>query len=80
MYVVLPYSIKLAIGLCVIRGTVRTVCASVHLEHPKVFLCSIFYDAFKKAGGSRWRSWFRHCGTNRKVAGSIPDCAIGIFH
>jgi hypothetical protein len=47
---------------------------------PKVFLCSIFYDTFKKVGGTRWRSWFRHCGTNRKVAGLIPDCDIGIFH
>jgi hypothetical protein len=22
----------------------------------------------------------RHCATSRKVAGSIPDCVIGIFH
>jgi hypothetical protein len=26
------------------------------------------------------RSWLRHCATNRKVAGSIPDGVIGIFH
>ena len=32
----------------------------------------------QEAGGTRWRSWLRHCATNRKVAGSIPD--IGIFH
>jgi hypothetical protein len=25
-------------------------------------------------------SWLRHCATNRKVAGSIPDNVIGIFH
>jgi hypothetical protein len=31
-------------------------------------------------GGTRWRSWFRHCATSRKVAGSIPDGLIGIFH
>jgi hypothetical protein len=24
--------------------------------------------------------WLRHCATNRKVAESIPDGAIGIFH
>jgi hypothetical protein len=24
--------------------------------------------------------WFRYCATNRKVAGSIPDGIIGIFH
>ena len=26
------------------------------------------------------KSWLRHCATSRKVAGSIPDGAIGIFH
>jgi hypothetical protein len=25
------------------------------------------------SGGTRWRSWLRHCATNRKVVGSIPD-------
>ena len=29
---------------------------------------------------TRWRSWLRHCATSRKVAGSIPDGVIGIFH
>jgi hypothetical protein len=29
--------------------------------------------------GTRWRSWLRHCATNRKVAGSIPDGVTGIF-
>jgi hypothetical protein len=24
--------------------------------------------------------WLRHCSTNRKVAGSIPDCVTGFFH
>jgi len=31
-------------------------------------------------GITRWRSWLRHCATSRKVAGSIPDGAIEIFH
>jgi hypothetical protein len=31
-------------------------------------------------GGTRWRSWLRHCATSRKVAGSIPDVVIKIFH
>ena len=30
--------------------------------------------------GTRWRSWFRHYATSRKVADSIPDGIIGIFH
>jgi hypothetical protein len=24
--------------------------------------------------------WLRHCATNRKVTGSIPDSVNGIFH
>ena len=28
----------------------------------------------------RWHSWLRHCATSQKVAGSIPDGVIGIFH
>jgi hypothetical protein len=30
--------------------------------------------------GTRWRSWLRHCATNRNVAGSIPDGLTGNFH
>jgi hypothetical protein len=26
-----------------------------------------------------WRSWFRHCATSWKVAGSIPDDVTGFF-
>ena len=33
-----------------------------------------------RVGGTRWRSWLRHCATSRKVAGSIPDGVIGFFH
>jgi hypothetical protein len=35
------------------------------------------YDYWR---GTRWRSWLRHCATNRKVAVSIPDGIYGIFH
>jgi len=31
-------------------------------------------------GDTRWRSWFRHFATSRKLAGSIPDGVIEIFH
>jgi len=27
--------------------------------------------------GTRWRCWLRHCGTSRKVAGSIPHGGPG---
>jgi len=30
--------------------------------------------------GTRWRSWLRHCATNRKIASSIPVGVTGIFH
>ena len=35
---------------------------------------------FEGVWGTRWRSWLRHCATSHKVAGSIPDGVIGIFH
>ena len=38
------------------------------------------YCAFVGMGGTRWRSWLRHRSTSRKVAGSIPDSVIVIFH
>ena len=34
----------------------------------------------QKHGGTRWSSWLRHYATSRKVAGSIPDGVIRIFH
>jgi hypothetical protein len=30
--------------------------------------------------GTAVEQWLRYCTTNRKVAGSIPDGVIGIFH
>jgi hypothetical protein len=30
--------------------------------------------------GTGWRSWLRHCATNWKVAGSIPDGVVEMFH
>jgi len=27
-----------------------------------------------------WHGWLRHCATSQKVAGSIPEEVIGIFH
>jgi len=34
----------------------------------------------KLTGGSQWRISLRQFATSRKVAGSIPDGVIGIFH
>jgi hypothetical protein len=30
--------------------------------------------------GDAVAQWLRHCATNWKVAGSIPDGVIGLFH
>jgi len=40
----------------------------------------IYSHTYSLDWDTRWRSWLRHCATNRKVAGSIPDGVIGIFH
>ena len=46
----------------------------------------IFFYLFLFCEWSYWflgtavAQWLRHCATNRKVAGSIPDGVIGIFH
>ena len=41
---------------------------------------SLYQHFIRGCGGTRWRSWLRHCVTSRKVASSIPDGVIGIFH
>jgi hypothetical protein len=46
------------------------------LYDPSTYLLNAMY----LAQGTRWRNWLRHCATSRKVAGSIPDNAIGISH
>jgi hypothetical protein len=40
----------------------------------------IFSLLYNYGWGRRWRSWFGHCSTNRKVAGLILDVVLGIFH
>ena len=42
-----------------------------------IYMCTYIYIYM---GGTRWRSWLRHCAISRKVAGSIPDGVTGIFH
>jgi len=39
-----------------------------------------FIQLQKFLWGTRWRSWLRHCATSRKVAVSILDRVIRIFH
>jgi hypothetical protein len=35
---------------------------------------------YKEKQGTAVAQWLRYCVTNRKVAGSIPDGVVGIFH
>jgi hypothetical protein len=42
-----------------------------------IFEYSLFTEVI---GGTRWRIWLRHCATSRKLAGSILNSVIGIFH
>jgi hypothetical protein len=42
---------------------------------------TIFGENTSNIGGPLMvAQWVRYCATNRKVAGSIPDGVIGIFH
>ena len=52
-----------------------------HLDHCTVFsnMDAAFPSGMFRYGGTRWRSWLRHCATSRKVAGLIPDGVIGFF-
>jgi len=45
-----------------------------------IYIYIYIYILHISYGGTRWRSWLRHCATSRKVAGSIPNGVIGIFH
>jgi hypothetical protein len=39
-----------------------------------------FIDNKNMKGGTRWRSWLRHCATSFKVVGSISGGVNGFFH
>ena len=40
----------------------------------------VFVAPYVVCRGTAVEQWLRCCATNRKVAGSIPDGVIGIFH
>jgi hypothetical protein len=39
-----------------------------------------FFNTILQQGGTRWRSWLRHCASSWKFACSIPDSITGIIH
>jgi hypothetical protein len=54
----------------------------VHIRNTASFSYGSQHDTILKSIVLRVEvaQWLRHCGTNRKVAGSIPKGFTGIFH
>jgi len=94
-YFLLEYSRQLSLWNGSIRWTNRKVCTSLtsvecnieetltlslvdNLHHELHYI--INQGTTSTRWDTRWRSWLRHCDKVRKVAGSIPDYVIGIFH
>ena len=59
--------------------TDNSVYRAPKLLHRNKILHSLFISLLTPSV-TWWRSWLRHCATSRKVAASIPDDVIGIFH
>ena len=61
---------------------VQRVAYSRHacLQHVPVLGIEFLRNLINDGARCWWRSCLRHCGTSRKVAGSIPDGVTGIFH
>ena len=55
---------------------VKRVC--LHTKCP--LLLPEFEQNYTISGGTRWRSRLRHCATNRKALGLIPDVVIEVLH
>jgi len=57
---------------------------TVHTNTTHKIYCSDLYTTIYiyiyNIWGTRWHSWLTHCAKSRKVAGSIPDEVIEIFH
>jgi hypothetical protein len=50
------------------------------LKHSCRVHTNVHYTSLSILLGTALAQWLRYCATNRKVAGSIPDGVIGIFH
>ena len=71
----------------IIWSCMRTICHSKPNEthqnknaYVYVKFCCLYIYIISYIRREQWCSWLRHCATNRKVAGSIPDGIVGIFH
>jgi len=64
-------------GFCVRRFEFPILYESCKMKGHEIFLqCNNSFMII----GNAVPQWLRYCATNRKVAGSIPDGIIGIFH
>jgi hypothetical protein len=55
--------------------------AALHIDlHYNIFMLEQYAEVYVIPRGTAVAQWLRCCATNRKVAGSIPDGIIGIFH
>ena len=54
----------------------------IHYRFIRIYTILVPRNAYKyiKIGCTWLRSSLRHCAISRKVAGSIPDDVVGIFH
>ena len=55
-------------------------CRTGHYCRIIIIIIIINSSSSSSSWGTRWCSWLRHCATSWRVAGSIPDVIIGIFH
>jgi len=72
--------ISTAVGLpSVILFTVFSL-SSFTICPIRLILCNFYLWTTSPCLGTTGVQWLRRCATNQKVAGSIPDSVIGIFH
>ena len=79
----LPRTSYLLFYSCLVQLLLLLICAAHHvLRHKQEQLQYGHKMRCYQSGnwGTWWHICFRHCTTSRKVAGSIPDGVIGIFH
>jgi len=58
------------------------ICVTLHTEklQPGIMDIKEYETRYVCSEGTAVAQWLRRCATNRKVAASIPDGVIGIFH
>ena len=68
-------------GLFICTQSVLRVSGDVFAHHQEPLTVFTAFDTVQLCcAGTAVAQWLRCCATNRKVAGSIPDGFIGIFH